>query len=65
MKKQTHLHLVWPEGENIFSRFPFLMKTQSVTPKYDFLKAFTCLEIGKKSLNGTAKVVGDIKHPNM
>ncbi len=24
MKKQTHLHLEWPEGECIFSKFPFL-----------------------------------------
>ncbi len=24
MKKQTHLHLGWPEGEHIFSSFKFL-----------------------------------------
>ncbi len=24
MKKQTHLHLGWPEGEDIFSKFSFL-----------------------------------------
>ncbi len=43
MKKQTHLHLGWPEGESIFSKFSFLGELFPLrflcTCKTDLLKA--------------------------
>ncbi len=43
MKKQTHLHLGWPEGEYIFSKFSFLSDYSFVVAVLNYFCVCVCV----------------------